>query len=150
MGARRLAPKGNPRKKLCEIRRCRSNKATLCHPGNNGTSRFSTTEGCPAHWRSDRTLRSQVVCSPARVSEYRGCDRDASEVALKDFLVDEKKLGIACRKHRTSHANGWAFPTLAECRGAWERMYGPRKWDSSVKVGRGGGEWSVVEGMWRV
>ena len=65
---------------------------------------------------------------------------DASEVALRDFLVDEKKLGIACRKHRTSHANGWAFPTLAECRGAWERMYGPRKWDNNVK------EWGEKDG----
>jgi hypothetical protein len=38
------------------------------------------------------------------------------EVALRDFLVDKKRLGIACDKHRTSHANGWSFPPLAECR----------------------------------
>ena len=34
----------------------------------------------------------------------------ASEVGLRDFfLVDKKKLGIACTKYRASHANEWPF-----------------------------------------
>jgi hypothetical protein len=57
---------------------------------------------------------------------------EATEVALRDFLVDQKKLGVLCAKYRTSAANGWAFPPLAECRAAWERMYGPAKWDHDV------------------
>jgi hypothetical protein len=55
------------------------------------------------------------------------------EVALREFLIDAKKHGITCTKYRTSHANGWSFPPLGECRAAWERMYGPQKWDSDVE-----------------
>jgi hypothetical protein len=57
---------------------------------------------------------------------------DASEVALRDFLIDKKRLGIACTKFRASKANGWTFPPLAECRTEWEQIYGPTKWDSNV------------------
>jgi hypothetical protein len=31
---------------------------------------------------------------------------EASEVGLRDFLVDEKKLGAVCTKYCASHANG--------------------------------------------
>jgi hypothetical protein len=55
------------------------------------------------------------------------------EIALRDFVIDQKRLGIACTKARTSSANGWSFPPLAECRAAWERMYGPVKWDHDVE-----------------
>jgi hypothetical protein len=58
---------------------------------------------------------------------------DASEVALRDFLV-----GLGCTKYRASYANGWAFPPLAECRADWERKYGPQKWDSDVEEWCGG------------
>jgi hypothetical protein len=54
------------------------------------------------------------------------------DVALRNFLTDKTKLGITCEKHRTSSANGWTFPPLAECRAAWERMYGEVKWDVQV------------------
>jgi len=57
---------------------------------------------------------------------------DASEVALRDFLIDKKRLGIACTKFRASKANGWTFPPLAECRAEWEQIYGPTKWDTNV------------------
>ena len=57
---------------------------------------------------------------------------DASEVALRDFLIDKKRLGIACTKFRASKANGWTFPPLAECRTEWEQIYGPTKWDTNV------------------
>jgi len=55
---------------------------------------------------------------------------DLSAVGLRGFLLDEKRIGIACTKHRESGANGWSFPPLAECREAWERLYGPTKWDN--------------------
>jgi hypothetical protein len=65
---------------------------------------------------------------------------EATEVALRDFLIDQKKLGITCTKYRTAHANGWSFPPLAECRKAWERMYGPMRWDNPAR------KWGMVEG----
>jgi Mesyanzhinovviridae DNA primase len=65
---------------------------------------------------------------------------EASEVGLRDFLVDKKKHGIACTKYRTSHANGWSFAPLAECRAAWEQVYGPLKWDNDVS------EWGETDG----
>ena len=65
---------------------------------------------------------------------------EATEVALRDFLIDQKKLGVACTKYRTSHANGWSFPPLAECRKAWSAIYGPVRWDNPA------GEWGEVEG----
>jgi hypothetical protein len=59
--------------------------------------------------------------------------RDLTEVALRNFLVDEESIGIACTKYRTSIGNGWTFPPLAEAREAWCRRYGPLKWDSPVE-----------------
>jgi hypothetical protein len=57
---------------------------------------------------------------------------EATEVALRNFLLDQGRLGVVCTKYRTSAANGWSFPTLAECRAAWEKLYGPVKWDNDV------------------
>src|SRR5262249_18413124 len=54
----------------------------------------------------------------------------AIEVGLRNFLIDEESIGIACTKFRSSIANGWIFPPLAECREAWCRRYGPVKWDN--------------------
>jgi Family of unknown function (DUF5906) len=59
--------------------------------------------------------------------------RDLTEVALRNFLVDEESIGIACTKYRTNIGNGWTFPPLAEAREAWCRRYGPLKWDSPVE-----------------
>src|SRR5262249_56591029 len=56
--------------------------------------------------------------------------RELTEVALRNFLVDEESIGIACTKFRSSTGNGWTFPPLAECREAWCRRYGPVKWDN--------------------
>jgi hypothetical protein len=56
---------------------------------------------------------------------------ELSEVGLREFLIDEKKTGIICTKFRTAAANGWTFPPLGECRAAWERIYGPVRWDSA-------------------
>ncbi|WP_426410041.1 DUF5906 domain-containing protein [Bradyrhizobium ganzhouense] len=50
--------------------------------------------------------------------------------ALRNFLTDEERIGIACDKHHDSKRNGWAFPPLAECRAAWVRIYGPVNWDT--------------------
>jgi hypothetical protein len=55
---------------------------------------------------------------------------DLSAVGLRDFLLDQKRIGIACTKYRESGANGWSFPPLTECREAWQRLYGPKKWDN--------------------
>jgi hypothetical protein len=52
---------------------------------------------------------------------------DATEVAIRDFLV-----GVGCTKYPTSHANGWSFPPLADCRADFDRKYGPRKWDNEI------------------
>jgi hypothetical protein len=55
---------------------------------------------------------------------------ELTEVKLRDFLVDEKRIGIVCKKYRSAAANGWIFPPLDECRAAWERIYGPHRWDN--------------------
>jgi len=58
---------------------------------------------------------------------------DLSDVALRDFLVNEERIGAPCTKYRNANQNGWSFPPLAECREAWEHMYGPTRWDSDVE-----------------
>ena len=55
---------------------------------------------------------------------------DLSAVGLREFVLDAKRIGVICKKYRESTANGWSFPPLAECRAAWERLYGPVKWDN--------------------
>jgi hypothetical protein len=62
--------------------------------------------------------------------------RDLTEVALRDFLVNEDQIGIgaACTKYRDSSANGWTFPPLAEAREAWSRQYGPQRWDAPEMI----------------
>jgi hypothetical protein len=64
---------------------------------------------------------------------------DLSELGLKNFLTDRETLGIICTKRRFSVANGWSFPPLGECRAAWEKRYGPAKWDNDVT------EWEWVD-----
>ena len=61
------------------------------------------------------------------------------EVALRDFLVDKGRLGIACDKYRASSGNGWTFPPLAECRKAWEAIYGTVRWDHPAREWGGRG-----------
>ena len=53
---------------------------------------------------------------------------DLSEVSLRNFLIDVESIGIVCTKHRSSAANGWSFPPLAECRQAWSTRYGSSDW----------------------
>jgi hypothetical protein len=69
---------------------------------------------------------------------------DLSEVGLRDFLVDEERLGVNCTKYRAANANGWSFPPLAEARAAWCQRYGPTKWDNPVE------EWSKPKAAKRV
>ena len=54
---------------------------------------------------------------------------DLSEVVLRNFVVEE----IGAAKYRSSGANGWSFPPLAEAREAWCRRYGPVRWDNPVE-----------------
>ena len=56
--------------------------------------------------------------------------RDLTEVALRNFLMDEESIGIVCTKYRAAIGNGWSFPLLTEAREAWCRRYGPTKWDN--------------------
>jgi hypothetical protein len=61
-------------------------------------------------------------------SAWKGSARlrnDLTAERLGAFLRDE----AGCEKYRTAAANGWAFPPLVDCRKAWERRYGPQKWD---------------------
>jgi hypothetical protein len=62
---------------------------------------------------------------------------DLSENGLRDFLIDEERIGIACTKYRNASANGWSFPPLAECREAFDKLYGPIAWDNPEVL-----EWS--------
>ena len=55
---------------------------------------------------------------------------DLTEVALRNFLVDEESVGIPCAKYRASIGNGWSFAPLWELREVWCRRYGPTKWDN--------------------
>ncbi len=52
-----------------------------------------------------------------------------SDVELRNFLIDEERIGIVCEKYRAPTANGWAFPPLGECRQAWCDRWGPTKFD---------------------
>ena len=56
--------------------------------------------------------------------------RDLTEVALRNFLMDEEALGVTCTKYRAAIGNGWSFPPLDEAREAWCGRYGPMKWDN--------------------
>jgi hypothetical protein len=58
--------------------------------------------------------------------------------SLRNFLDMDAGEGVGnvCTKYRTSAANGWAFPPLAECREGWTRIYGAVKWDNPAE------EWS--------
>jgi hypothetical protein len=65
---------------------------------------------------------------------------DLSEAALRTFLVDSlERIGISCAKYKNSAFNGWSFPTLAECREAWEAKYGLVTWDNPADEWGGSG-----------
>ena len=65
---------------------------------------------------------------------------DLSDAALRNFLVDSlERIGISCAKYKNSAFNGWSFPTLAECREAWEAKYGEEQWDNPID------EWGEAE-----
>jgi hypothetical protein len=67
---------------------------------------------------------------------------DLTEPGLRNFLIDEERIGIACTKYRSSSNNGWNFPPLGEARKAWEKRYGPVRWDCAVE------EWHLPE--WKI
>jgi hypothetical protein len=50
---------------------------------------------------------------------------------LRNFLIDAKRIGVACTKYRDGKGNGWTFPPLAEAREAWTQLYGPQCWDNA-------------------
>lgn len=64
---------------------------------------------------------------------------DLTPESLRNFLFKSPEaIRITCTKWNTSGPNGWKFPPLAECREAWEAIYGETLWDTP------GGEWSVI------
>ena len=71
--------------------------------------------------------RSLLDDARARVPRLR----ELTEVGLRNFLIDEESIGIACTKYRAAIGNGWTFAPLTEAREAWERRYGPVKWDNA-------------------
>ena len=75
---------------------------------------------------------------------------EATEVALRNFLLDQSRLGIVCTKYRTSVANGWSFPSLAECRAASERprKVGQRGRRLGMLMEGRGMEWRVCGGLY--
>jgi hypothetical protein len=56
---------------------------------------------------------------------------DLTEVGIRNFLIDAKRIGVACTKYRDGKGNGWTFPPLAEAREAWAQLYGPQCWDNA-------------------
>jgi hypothetical protein len=71
--------------------------------------------------------RSLIEDAKVKVPRLRW---ELTEVALRNFLTDEESTGAPCTKFRNAIGNGWSFPPLAEAREAWERRYGPIKWDN--------------------
>jgi Family of unknown function (DUF5906) len=82
--------------------------------------------GALANRSSTAYTRSLIDDARAKVPRLR----DLSEVALRNFLMDEESIGTTCDKYRNASANGWTFPPLAEAREGWCRRYGPVKWDN--------------------
>ena len=62
-----------------------------------------------------------------------------SDMELRNFLLDEERIGTKCQKHHATHFNGWRFPPLTECREAWDRLYGAAPWDTDLE------EWQKPE-----
>jgi len=87
--------------------------------------------------------RSLIDDAKAKVPRLR---YDLTEVALRNFLMDEESIGIVCTKYRAAIGNGWSFPTLAECREAWCRRYGPTNWDAPDAIEWGKKQPKPVEG----
>lgn len=54
---------------------------------------------------------------------------DLSDRGLTDFLKDNERIGIAFELKSTAQYNAWAAPPLAECRAAWEQLYGSTVWE---------------------
>ena len=57
---------------------------------------------------------------------------------VTDFIKDKERIGTACELKETSAFNVWMFPPLAECRAAWERLYGPTEWERRASEWGGG------------
>jgi hypothetical protein len=53
---------------------------------------------------------------------------DLNEVGLTEFLKE-----VGCEQKRTSLANGWSFPPLAECCARFVERYGPMKWSAATE-----------------
>jgi hypothetical protein len=54
---------------------------------------------------------------------------ELSDNNIADFLSD--KNWLKAQKYRDNKNNGWTFEPLKESREAWDRRYGPQKWDAT-------------------
>ena len=54
---------------------------------------------------------------------------ELSDNGIADFLSD--KNWPKAQKYRDNKNNGWTFEPLKESREAWDRRYGPQKWDAT-------------------
>jgi hypothetical protein len=75
------------------------------------------------------TAYTQVLLGNARERIPR-LRWELSDVGPRNFLIDAERIGVVCTKYRNSASNGWTFPPLAECREAWEQLYGAQRWDN--------------------
>lgn len=64
---------------------------------------------------------------------------ELSDVALRNFLINQDAIGVVCTKYRCASNNGWTFPPLSECREVWSKLYGPTEWDTDMN------DWGVDE-----
>ena len=84
-----------------------------------------------AYYKRRNTALTRSLLDDARERVPRL--RYETDVSLRNFLSDAGRLGVVCTKFRTSAANGWSFPPLAECREAFEQLYGPQLWDNPAE-----------------
>ena len=82
--------------------------------------------------------RNRPDCCPTGALKTSAADSSPrlrysmTDASLRSFLLAKERIGIECVKHRQSSRNGWQFPPLAECREAFDRLYGPIEWDNPV------------------
>jgi hypothetical protein len=67
-------------------------------------------------------------------SKFPGLKYQFTAGKLRTFLVESKhRIGICCTKYEGSAWNGWTLPPLADCRTAFEAIYGPQAWDTQAE-----------------
>lgn len=63
---------------------------------------------------------------------------ELGDTELKSFLTNKERIGLAHEHKHTRTGNGWLIEPLADCRKAWEKLYGPQRWETDAQ------EWEPV------